>query len=125
MKTSAVVRVSLYLRKIYRVSLVDTQKIRAKLMHRLDSIFELAVAIAKGEMKFWRDENGKKHEVTPKQREKWARIAAYAAQVMSGLTRGFDEKQFQQDVKKLQEMVDEIHKQQLEEANRRPPPGRV
>ena len=53
MKTSAVVRVSLYLRKIYRVSLVDTQKIRAKLMQKLDSIFELAVAIAKGEMKQW------------------------------------------------------------------------
>jgi len=52
-KTSAVVRVSLYLRKIYRVSLVDTQKIRAKLMQKLDSIFELAVAIAKGEMKQW------------------------------------------------------------------------
>ena len=53
MKTSAVVRVSLYLRKIYRVSLVDTQKIRAKLMQKLDNIFELAVAIAKGEMKQW------------------------------------------------------------------------
>ena len=53
MKTSAVVRVSLYLRKIYRVSLVDTQKIRAKLVHQLNSVFELAVTIARGEMKQW------------------------------------------------------------------------
>jgi hypothetical protein len=46
-KISAVVRVSSYLLKIYRVSQVDTQKIRAKLMHKLDSIFELAMAIKK------------------------------------------------------------------------------
>jgi hypothetical protein len=51
MKTRAVVRVASYLRKIYRVSQVDTQKIRAKLMHKLDSIFELAVSIVKGNIK--------------------------------------------------------------------------
>jgi hypothetical protein len=125
MKITPVGRVHLYLAKMYKVSLVDTQKIRAKLVHQLNSVFELAVAIAKGEMKQWTDENGKKHPVTPKQREKWARIAAYSAQVMSSLTRGFDEKQFQLDVKKLEKMVDEVRRQQAEEASRKNIPGRV
>jgi len=55
-RNSAIVRVASYLAKILRVSADDAQKIRAKLMHRLDSIFELAVAIAKGKMKRFSDD---------------------------------------------------------------------
>jgi hypothetical protein len=59
MKTSAVVRVALYLRKICRVSQVDTQKIRSKLLHQLEGIFELAVSIVKGQIERLTDEEGK------------------------------------------------------------------
>jgi poly-beta-hydroxyalkanoate depolymerase len=112
MKIAAIDRVSLYLRKMCRVASVDTQAIRFKLLHQLDGIFELAMSVAKGNVKHFRDEEGKEHPVTPKQREKWARIAAYTAQVMHNLTRSFDEKQFQTDLKRLEQMVDEVKREQ-------------
>jgi DNA-binding MarR family transcriptional regulator len=83
------------------LAFVDTQAIRTKLLRQLEGLFELAVQIAKGKVKRFKGEDGKEHTVTPKQREKWARIAAYTAQVMHNLTRGFDEKQFQTDLKRL------------------------
>jgi UDP-galactopyranose mutase len=94
------------------ILLVDTQSIRAKLLAQLQGIFDMAVGIAKGKVKHFKDDEGKEHKVTLKQREKWARIAAYAAQVMSGLATGFDEKQFQTDLKKLEAMVAEVQRVQ-------------
>jgi hypothetical protein len=38
------------------------------------------MSIAEGNVKRFKDEDGKGYPVTPKQREKWARIAAYAVQ---------------------------------------------
>jgi hypothetical protein len=93
-----------------KILLVDTQSIRAKLLNQLQGIFDMTVGIAKGKVKNFRDDKGVEHKVTLKQWEKWARIAAYAAQVMSGLTTGFDEKQFQTDLKKLEVIVAEVQK---------------
>ena len=101
-------RTKLYLAKMKNILLVNTQSIRARLINQLQGVFDLAVSIAKGKVKRLRNENGKEYKVTLKQREKWARIAAYAAQVMAGLTTGFDEKQFQTDLKKLEDMVEEV-----------------
>jgi UDP-galactopyranose mutase len=95
-----------------RVADVDTQVIRAKLLRQLEQIFDLAISIAKGQVKHFRDDKGRMHQVTPKQRERWARIASYAAQVMTNLTKGFDEKAFQTDLKKLEEMVNEVKSSQ-------------
>jgi UDP-galactopyranose mutase len=117
MKRSAIDRVTLYLGKARRVASVDTQTIRVKLLQHLVSLFELAMSIAKGKVKHFRDEAGKEHSVTPKERERWARIAAYTAQVMQNLTRGFDEKQFQTDLKRLEKMVDEVRREQAGKTN--------
>jgi hypothetical protein len=48
-----------------------------------------------------------KKDMTPKQRQVWARIAAYTAQVMNSLTKSFDESQITQDLKRLETMVNE------------------
>jgi hypothetical protein len=124
-KMSAIERVTLYLGKAERVVFVDTQAIRAKLMHQLDGLFDLAMSIAEGNLKRFKDEDGKEHPVTPKQREKWARIATYTAQVMNNLTRGFDEKAFKTDLKRLQRMVDDVRRQQARENSRTNAPGRL
>jgi uncharacterized protein YprB with RNaseH-like and TPR domain len=45
-------------------------------------------------VKHFRDDKVKKQTITAKQREKWALLAAYVAQVMTNLTDGFNGKQF-------------------------------
>jgi UDP-galactopyranose mutase len=117
-RKTVIERVTLYLVKTRNLAIVDSQAIRAKLLRQLEGIFELAISIAKGKVKRLRDENGSEYTLTPKQREKWARIAAYTAQVMHNLTRGFDEKQFQTDLKKLEEMVNEVRRRQAQKTDR-------
>jgi len=111
-------RVALYLGKIRRIAHVDSQGIRAKLLNQLDQLFNLAFSIAKGQVKRLRDDEGKEYSVTPGQRQKWARLAAYTAQVMQNLSKGFDEKEFQTDLKKLERMVDEIRRKKAAEDDR-------
>jgi hypothetical protein len=118
-------RASLYLANIRRITLVDTQAIRTKLLRQLEGLFDLAIAIAKGKVKRLRDEDGKEYDLTIKQREKWARVAAYTGQVMGSLALGFDEKQLQADLKRLEEMVNEVRRRKAEERNRADVPGRV
>jgi DNA-binding MarR family transcriptional regulator len=84
----------------------------------LEGLFDLAVCVAKGEVKRLRDEDGNEYKVTPKQREKWACIAAYTGQVMHNLTMGYDERQLQTDVKRLEQMVNEVKRRKAEENNR-------
>lgn len=111
-------RVALYLGKIRRIARVDSQGIRAKLLRQLDALFNLAFSIAKGQVKRLRDDEGKEYSVTLGQRQKWARLAAYTAQVMQNLSKGFDEKEFQTDLKKLEQMVNEIRRKKAAEDDR-------
>jgi hypothetical protein len=97
---------------------VDSQGIRAKLLRQLDALFNLAFSIAKGQVKRLRDDEGKEYSVTLGQRQKWARLAAYTAQVMQNLSKGFDEKEFQTDLKKLEQMVNEIRRKKAAEDDR-------
>ena len=101
-------RTRLHLAKMENILLVSTQSIRARLLNQLKGVFDLAISIAKGKVKRLRDDDGNEYGVTLKIREKWARIAAYAVQVMNSLTLAFDEKQFQTDLKKLEDMVEEV-----------------
>jgi len=111
-------RVALYLVKIRRVARVDSQEIRAKLLRQLDALFNLAFSIAQGKVKRLRDDEGKEYGVTPQQRQKWARLATYTAQVMQNLSKGFDEKEFQTDLKRLERMVNEIRRREAEKSSR-------
>ena len=111
-------RVALYLGKMCRIARVDSQAIRAKLLRQLDALFQLAYSIAKGQVKQLRDDEGKEYSVTPQQRQKWARLAAYTAQVMQNLSKGFDEKEFRMDLKKLERMVDELRRKKAAENDR-------
>jgi hypothetical protein len=101
-----------------RIARVDSQAIRTKLLEQLDALFNLAYSIAKGQVKRLRDDDGKEYSITPQQQQKWARLAAYTAQVMQNVSKGFDEKEFQADLKKLEQMVDEIRRKKAAEDNR-------
>lgn len=80
---------------------INTQKIRENLLSNLTSIFESAVKFAKGKTTI----NG--HELTLKEREKWARIAAYTAQVINSVASGFDERQIDVQLDELERLVNE------------------
>ena len=85
---------------------VDTQRIRVFTLENLQEIFNLAASLARGEFKT-QNVDGKPVKVTMGQRQKWARIAAYTAQVINGIAEGFDAHQIDVDLVKLQEMIDE------------------
>ncbi|MEM3699865.1 MAG: hypothetical protein QXL57_03230 [Candidatus Bathyarchaeia archaeon] len=80
---------------------IDTQKIREKILEDLQAIFENAVSMAKGETTV------NKETLNIKQRQAWARVAAYTAQVIQSIAKGFDERQIDQDLAKLEELINE------------------
>jgi hypothetical protein len=126
LRISAYRRAILYVGKMDSYVHVDSQKIRAKLLRRLERLFDLAMLVAEGEVKTLVDETGRKHTVTLKERQLWGRLATYTAQVMQNLSQGFDEKEFRTNLKRLEEMVREIERrQQAEEKDRANVPGRV
>ncbi len=88
---------------------VDTQKLRKKWMDELDDLFSLAASIAKGDVS--QEKVGDKLEtISPKDRQMWAQIAAKIGGVMANLSRGFDEREFNEDLQELERLVDDIEK---------------
>ena len=85
---------------------VDTQNIRGKTLNSLQELFDLAVALAKGRVKT-QNEDGVPVKVTLKQRQMWARIAAYIAQIMNSVASGFDERQIDVQLDELERLVNE------------------
>lgn len=118
MRRTAKKRVGLYVGEIRRIYRVDSQAIRAKLLNQLNTLFKLAISIAKGKIKRLTDDQGKEYTATPQQRMKWARLAACTTEVMLNVSRGFDEKEFQTDLKRLEQMANEINGTEAEKNNR-------
>jgi hypothetical protein len=85
---------------------IDTQEIRIKTLNNLQELFTLATDLAKGNPKT-QTTNGETKKVTLKQRQIWARIAAYIAQIINSVAHGFDEKQIDQDLEKLEKLINE------------------
>jgi hypothetical protein len=84
----------------------DTQKIRLKTMKHLEELFNMASEMAKGEIQY-QTENGKPQRITLSQRQRWARVAAYIAQIINGVATHFDERQIDEDLAKLERLIDE------------------
>ena len=103
---SAMQRVSRRVTQIRRYVQTETQRTRKKLMKRLEEIFDLAASLARGEVKYL-TEGGVKAKVTMKQRQIWARVAAYVAQIMNSIAEGFDEREIDEQLAELGKLVDE------------------
>jgi len=89
---------------------LDTQRLRTKTIERLDSLFAVATSIASGQVMVQRVGRDRL-PITPKQRQMWAHVAAHIAQTMGNLATKYDEKQFEEDLARLEVLVDEIRKQ--------------
>jgi hypothetical protein len=84
----------------------DTDRLRRKTIASLEQLFDVASDFAKGRIK-WQTQDGKASLVTIKQRQMWARIAAYVAQIMNTIANGIDERQIDKDLALLERLVSE------------------
>jgi hypothetical protein len=73
------------------------QKIRLKLLRRLERTFDMAQGYAES----------KDSRITPKQRQAWIRVMTYNAQVMDSLMKSFDEARITKELEKLEKMIRE------------------
>jgi len=97
---------------------IDTQEIRSRTLADLKILFDLAVSLAKGEVKT-QTENGRTVKVTLKQRQIWARVAAYVAQIINSIAEGFDEREVDIQLDELERLVNEAKaKTEAQEAQR-------
>jgi hypothetical protein len=73
---------------------IETQELRRRLMGELESIFELASAIARGDVKT-QVLDGRQVRISLSQRKRWARAAAQIAQIIHTIAEGFDEREIE------------------------------
>ena len=92
--------------QLRRTFKVDTDRLRSKAVKGLEDIFNLASAFALGTYKFQYAE-GKREPITMKQRQMWARIAAYSASIIHTIANGIDERQIDKDLALLEKLVNE------------------
>jgi len=74
---------------------IDTQKLRNDAIQNLQELFTLAKDLAQNE------------NIKLKQRQNWTRIATYICQVINTIATHFDEKQIDQDLEKLENLINE------------------
>ena len=74
---------------------IDTQKLRNDAIQNLQELFTLAKNQAQNE------------KTKLKQRQTWTRIATYICQVINDIATHFDEKQIDQDLNKLEKLINE------------------
>jgi hypothetical protein len=105
-KTSRKTQVARRIFQLRRTFEIDTQRLRSKAVKGLEDLFDMASAFAKGTYKY-QYADGKRESITMKQRQIWARIATYAAQVMNTIAQGIDERQIDKDLAQLEKLVNE------------------
>lgn len=74
---------------------IDTQKLREETIQNLKELFTLAKNQAQNE------------NIKLKQRQTWTRVATYICQVINTIATHFDERQIDQDLQKLEELINE------------------
>ena len=98
-------RVGLRLSKIRRILHIDTQRMRGRIIVQLEEVFHIASGYARGKISKVVDKDGKERPLTVAERQLWARIAAYTAQIINSIANGLDERQIDKDLDKLEEML--------------------
>jgi hypothetical protein len=95
--------------RLQRLVRFDTQDLRNRWLGELDDLFSLATSIAKGEVS-QQKVGDKMQYISPKERQMWAHLAANIGMVMSNMSKGYDERQIDKDLDKLEEMLQETEK---------------
>ena len=69
---------------------------------QLEEVFHIASDYARGKIDRVTVEDGKKRPLTIVERQHWARIAAYAVQIINNIAKGIDERQINLGLDKLE-----------------------
>jgi len=99
------IRIGLRLDKMRRILYIDTQRLRGRIIVQLEEFFYIASGYARGKISKTVDKDGKERPLTIAERQLWARIAAYTAQIINSIANGLDERQIDKDLDKLEEML--------------------
>ena len=83
------------LEKCRRILEIDTQQIRFKLIKKLEEMFDCAHGLSQN------------RGVDLRERQKWAKIAAYIAQTINSVSAGFDEQRVNRDLDELENLVNQ------------------
>jgi hypothetical protein len=81
--------------KCRRILEIDTQQIRFKVIKKLEEMFDCAHALSQNKA------------LQLREREKWAKIAAYIAQTINSVSAGFDEQKVNRELAELEQLVNE------------------
>jgi hypothetical protein len=81
--------------QLRRTVKLDTQKIRAKLVTQLQTIFDYAMARAR------------EKRAEESSRQAWARVATYVAQVINDISKRFDERQIDDELGEVERLLNE------------------
>ncbi len=92
---------------------VDTQVWRNRWIRRLESLFDEAASNAMPQKK---DGDSDTQTASPRERQMWSHVAGHLGQVMGNLSKGYDEREFNEDLAKLEKLVDEIGEFQAQSA---------
>jgi hypothetical protein len=83
------------LEKCKRILKLNTQQIRFKVIKKLEEMFDCAHALSRS------------RRLDLRERERWAKVAAYIAQTINGLTTEFDERKVDRELAELERLVNE------------------
>jgi hypothetical protein len=92
--------------KFLREFRIETQVLRRRLMGELEPIFELASAIARGDVKT-QVLDGRQVRISLSQRKRWARAAAQIAQIIHTIAKGFDERELKDMLEEARRLIEE------------------
>jgi hypothetical protein len=110
--------------RLQRTAKVDTQDLRNRWIGELDDLFGMATSIAKGNVS--QQQVGDKLQfITPKERQMWAQVAANIGMVMGNLSKGYDERQFDEDLDEMERLMGEIKKLHAEAAGQAGPASQI
>ena len=103
-------RNSFALRRIQQCGIVlrvHTQQLRGKLLKSLEELYDLAYDLARN------------RNIDLSVRNRWARVAAYCAQTIECIAKGFDERQLDEDLNELERLVNEAKSKVKTAANQK------
>lgn len=93
---------------------LDTMEMRNKWINELNDLFDMATAIAKGEINQQKI-GDKTQTIAPKERQTWAKIAANIGAVMGNLTEAYDGRLIDKELDEMEELLAKLRSRAKEE----------
>ena len=84
----------------------ETQRLRGKMLNKLEEIFKIAAKVARGEIKHQRIK-GKMAPIRLDQRKRWVRVAEHIALTMNIIASNIDKKEIHAQLNELERLINE------------------